>query len=284
MTIRFTKAEGAQNDFVIIDDRDGQFPVDMRKRFARTVCHRRRGVGADGLIVIERNENADFTMAFYNPDGSDGSMCGNGGRCAALYARDRGIAKSRMTFDVLGRRYRAEVLDDGVRLHFPLPEAIRLHLSLSVGKQTIAAHFIHNGAPHALILLDENPELGADLRAVNIEGLGKEIRWHELFQPLGANVNFLTPDANGVVSVRTFEKGVEAETMACGTGTLAAGMIAHILKGIAPPIALVTFGGDTLRVGFDFATPNPHDPGYFEDLYLEGPASLVFEGRMDWTG
>jgi len=288
-TILFTKAEGAQNDFLLIDDRDSVIPVDERKVFTRAACHRRKGIGADGTIVIERSAVNDFTMAFYNPDGSDGSMCGNGGRCAALYAYTHQIAHAEMAFDVLGQTYRAYVDGDKVRLFFPAPRSVRTNLLLEVNATSVPYHYVHNGAPHVVIFLEEIPDQ-TTLDALDMHALGKAIRWHASFQPEGCNVNVISIADDGATSIRTFEKGVEAETEACGTGNLAAGIIAYLRHKIMLPIVMHTHGGDVLTVGFEAKAqsqeksmnlPIDHSPEIFAiNLFLEGPAHLVFDGAL----
>lgn len=289
--IRFTKAHGAKNDFVIVDDRDGALNSDMREQFATASAHRRTGIGSDGTIFIESSETVDFRMAFYNPDGSVGSMCGNGGRCAALFAFVRGIAKAEMRFDVLGRSYAARVFLAAphanaaaqVRLSFPPPVDIRYDVALETKHGAIAADYVDNGAPHLLVFARDLPEaLHAPFADLDMDRIGTLLRRHERFAPRGCNVNLIEQATDGSVSIRTFEKGVEAETWACGTGTLAAGMIAHHRLGISPPIRLRTHGGDMLTVDFIPDTSAPPDtPAYFtHDLALEGPAVLVFEGEF----
>lgn len=296
-SIPFTKAHGAKNDFVIVDDRAGAYDAGTRGRFATASAHRRTGIGSDGTIFIETSETADFRMAFYNPDGSVGSMCGNGGRCAALFAFVRGIAPAEMRFDVLGRSYAARILSKEtkpapdadattqaqVRLSFPPPVEIQYGLAIETEDGVVAADYVDNGAPHLLVFARDLPEaLHAPFADLAVERIGTLLRRHERFAPRGCNVNLIELAADGSMSIRTFEKGVEAETWACGTGTLAAGMVAHHRLGIPAPVRLRTHGGDMLTVHF---TPDPSAapdaPGYFaRDLALEGPAVLVFEGEF----
>lgn len=284
-TVRFTKAEGAQNDFVIVDDRGRAFPIDARKRFTRLVCHRRKGVGADGTIFIEDHRESDFTMVFYNPDGSDGSMCGNGGRCAALYALRRGIAPEHMSFHTLDRLYRAEVSGESVRLFFPPPTSIRWPMPAGAGGADFPLYFVHNGAPHVVVLYDDIPlPAQSALEDFDLAAFARPLRHHADFQPEGANVNVARIDDDGLIRIRTFEKGVEAETEACGTGNLATAMIVHLVRRLPPPLRLLTRGGDTLIVGFDAETSPSADPAelFSRSLFLEGPARLVFEGSMNF--
>lgn len=278
--IYFTKAEGAQNDFVIVDDRAGRFDTHTRRSFAVWSAHRRRGVGSDGCIFIDDSPTHDFTMAFFNPDGSVGSMCGNGGRCAALFALQNGIAGADMRFDVLGKSYRAQVNGSNVRLSFPPPERIERGVRLTTPDAACEVDFIDTGAPHVIVFADALPAaLRAPLAEVDMGGVGRTLRHHARFAPRGTNVNVLERGDDGIISIRTFEKGVEAETEACGTGTLAAGMSAHLRLGIAPPVRLRTHGGDLLTVHFTPGNGATDDPMYFaEGLTLEGPARLVFDG------
>ena len=284
--IPFTKAEGAQNDFVVVDDRNGELTREQRAEFSRRTSHRRKGVGSDGTIFIDSSEENDFTMSFYNPDGSVGSMCGNGGRCAALYAIERGIAGPRMSFDVLGKRYTASQHGETIRLYFPEPEALLFNQLIDVDGNSFPIHEIRNGAPHAVLIIDEVPTLrDIDISRLPVNSFGKRIRHLERFSPEGVNVNFVSVDEGGNIDIRTFEKGVEAETAACGTGTMAAAMTVHAVQDIPPPLRLRTHGGDLLTVGFrpDTAAVK-YTPRYFaEELYLEGSAKLVFEGNFDFS-
>ncbi|MBE0642505.1 MAG: diaminopimelate epimerase [Bacteroidetes bacterium] len=283
-TIHFTKAHGAQNDFVIVDDRARVYDDDTRRRFAQLTSHRRKGVGSDGTIFIDASATHDFGMSFFNPDGSVGSMCGNGGRCAALYALRNGIAPAEMRFEVLGKSYAAAVSGSEVRLAFPPPERIELDLALETDEGIVHADYIDNGAPHLVLFASDLPlRLRAPLQDIDMQRVGTLLRRHGHFAPRGCNVNVLEVDAEALVHIRTFEKGVEAETEACGTGTIASGFVAHLRRGIQPPVTLRTHGGDTLRVHFtpDAGSPTDHPDYFTRDLVLEGPAVLVFEG--DYT-
>lgn len=280
-TIHFTKVHGAQNDFVIVDDRNRELDDTTRRRFTQLISHRRKGAGSDGAIFIDHSAAHDFTMSFFNPDGSVGSMCGNGGRCAALYALRNGVADAQMRFEVLGKSYSASVQGEMVILGFPPPARLELGMDLETGVGTFRADYIDTGAPHLVLFAEElPPAFRAPLQEVDMQRLGSLLRWHERLAPRGSNVNVLEMDTAGFVHIRTFEKGVEAETEACGTGTLASGFAAHLRRGLPPPIRLRTHGGDMLKVHF---TPDPaaeiNQPAYYSgDLSLEGPAVMVYEG------
>ncbi|MFZ1729157.1 MAG: diaminopimelate epimerase [Bacteroidota bacterium] len=280
-SIQFTKAEGAQNDFVIVDDRNRTLDDATRRRFTQLISHRRKGAGSDGAIFIDASSTHDFTMSFFNPDGSVGSMCGNGGRCAALYALVNGIAEAHMRFEVLGKSYAASVDGGVVHLAFPPPGRIELGVELETVLGTFRADYIDTGAPHLVLFAEELPgDLRGPLQQIDMHRVGSLLRSHERFAPRGCNVNVLEIAAEGLVHIRTFEKGVEAETEACGTGTIASGFVAHLRRGLQPPVRLRSHGDDILQVHF---TPDPtaaHDhPDYFSrDLALLGPAVLVYEG------
>lgn len=271
--IHFTKLEGAQNDFIVIDNRERWFPREFMKPFTRLVCHRRKGIGADGVIFIEPNDNTDFTMLFFNPDGSDGSMCGNGGRCAALFATSKGIGKTSMTFDVLGSVYSAQIIGDTIRLFFPKPREWKLNLKLKTVDQLITTHYIHVGAPHAVIFIEDiqNP-FYKNLDELDVHRIGNAVRGHPDFAPEGVNANFVAVDQENIVHLRTFEKGVEAETESCGTGTIATAIVSYLIKKIQPPIILKSHGGDILEVGFEIENQQ------VKNVFLEGPAQFVYSG------
>lgn len=278
--IQFTKAEGAQNDFVIVDDRRGELSTDVRIRFTQLISHRRKGAGSDGAIFIDASTTHDFIMAFFNPDGSVGSMCGNGGRCAALFAQRNGIAVSPMRFEVLGRTYTAVVQGSNITLSFPAPASIDEPIELQTVAGAIPLRFVDTGAPHAVIFAEDLPStLQADYDTLDMRGIGSLVRWHAHFAPVGVNVNVVRYNSGGL-DIRTFEKGVEDETEACGTGALAAAITAHLRLGLDLPLMLRTHGGDILRVGFNPDTPlhSTERSSYVRDLFLEGPAHLVYDG------
>ncbi len=279
-TIHFTKAEGAQNDFVIVDDRRAALSHDERVRFTRAISHRRKGAGSDGVIFIDAARGVDFRMSFYNPDGSVGSMCGNGGRCAALFAFTNGIAGEVMRFEVLDSVYSARVEGSIVTLSFPAPRLVGRSEIVDSDTGALTCMFIDTGAPHVLLFHDELPEqFRVPYHELDMRRIGTTLRWHERFAPRGTNVSVLG-QVDGEWAIRTFEKGVEDETEACGTGTVAAAIALHLRFGIQPPIALRTHGGDCLIVDFDARTEYaPTDPAHVSDkLSLKGPAVLVYEG------
>ncbi len=262
----FTKASGSGNDFVIIDNRDGRM-VAPRPELARTLCHRNNGIGADGLLVLEASSIADFLLEYYNADGSTGAMCGNGGRCAALFACARGIAGSQVRFEALGDLYEAEVTGDLVRLRMQNPSSIKKLPAIHVEGQVLDGFSVNTGAPHAVFFCDLLDEF-------DVERLGRAIRHSSLLAPEGANVDFVCVKGRSKIAVRTYERGVESETLACGTGAVASAIIAHAEQDVLPPVEVVVRSGETLRVYYD-AVANS-----YSNVMLEGKAFLTYSGKV----
>ncbi|MAT38483.1 MAG: diaminopimelate epimerase [Ectothiorhodospiraceae bacterium] len=285
--IPFTKAEGTQNDFVVVDDRKASYPETVRRSFAQAICHRRRGVGADGAIFIDEHPTKSFTMSFFNPDGSDGSMCGNGGRCALLFATTLMPLEGTTHFEAVGDPYSGTVNGRVVRLHFPAPKNIELHRTIEMDGVSLQVHYLDVGAEHAVVFVNDNPTLQRqEFNGLDVDGLGRAIRNHPAFGPKGANANFVLVDGDRL-KYRTFEKGVEAETQSCGTGAIASAIAAKFVHDLDAPIDLITNGGDSLRVGFavdqqtNIQAETHTVPGdSVSDVYFEGEANLVFQGDV----
>jgi diaminopimelate epimerase len=267
--LAFEKMSGAGNDFIIIDHRRRFLSIDEQPEFARKVCRRKFSVGADGLILIEESPDADFKWQFYNADGSVAEMCGNGARCAARFAYRHGIAGKSMRFETIAGIIEAEVLvdEETVSLRMTDPLACQLDRSLELGGQLVAVSSINTGVPHAVIFVD-----GSD---IPIKEWGREVRNHQMFQPAGTNVNFIRRLADGRLHVRTYERGVEDETMACGTGAVASAIIAALLDIVASPVQVVTSGGEQLTVVFD-----QPEGAIVRNVRLQGPARRIYEGHL----
>ena len=266
MTIDFAKMHGAGNDFVVVDNRGGALPPAAATIAA--ICSRRRGVGADGLIAIERSPDADFAMRYWNADGGEADLCGNGARCAARFAREAGIAGGTMAFRTRAGILRAEILPDGVRVDIAPVRGLRLRIPIE--GLPVEAHFGVCGVPHAVIV-DE------DVRSLSREtflGAARPLRSHPAFGPAGANVNFVTVGGRDRCTYRTYERGVEDETEACGTGSVVVtAVLAHL--GLAEsPLRCETGGGDVLTVE---AVPVS---GGAERCRLTGPAVVSFRGSL----
>lgn len=264
----FTKMSGAGNDFVVLDNRDGKVPEEGRAKLIETWATRRIGIGADGVLLVEPPENggADFRMRYYNADGGEAESCGNGARCISRFAYLIGAAKENMKFETKAGLYEAIVIGEEIRLTMSDPHSLRRDVPLDLpGVPGGKADYINTGVPHVVIFVD-------DLKSVPVDELGRKIRYHEAFAPAGTNVNFAQNLGNDHIAVRTYERGVEGETLACGTGSVAVGLIAH-LKGTAKsPVSIHTSGGPILKIHFEAKGES------FTGVKLEGEARVVYEG------
>ncbi len=265
--LRFTKMNGAGNDFVMIDNRLGD--VTLAADQIIRICDRHRGVGADGILLLERASNGvDFRMRYYNADGGEAEMCGNGARCFARYADRVAGPRETVSFETPAGVIGAQLQGELVRLEMSEPTDLRLGLTIPLGDRQVAAHFVNSGVPHVVVPAE-------DLEAVDVRGLGSAIRRRELFAPKGANVNFLNERGSRQIAIRTYERGVEDETLACGTGVVASALIFAATRNVDGPIGVLVRGGNELQVGFE------KDGDRFRNVTLTGPADFVFEGTLD---
>lgn len=269
MTLNFTKMNGAGNDFVLVDNRTQAVAL-THEQIAR-LCDRHRGIGADGLLAVEpAQQGADFRMRYYNADGSEAEMCGNGARCFARYVnRLHDFTLPSVRFETMAGIIGADFQGDRVQLRMSEPHSLALHEKLSVQGRELNVHALNTGVPHAVIFVD-------DLSHVDVTGDGAALRYHEYFAPKGTNANFVGITAPGHIAIRTYERGVEDETFACGTGTVACAIIHHLLHHTPSPIQVQVRGGDTLTIGF---TRQPD--GTFADVTLTGPGDFVFDGTIE---
>lgn len=267
--IAFEKMSGTGNDFVIIDNRTIAIPLADQPELARKICRRMFSVGADGLIFIEKSTKADFGWNFYNADGSVAEMCGNGSRCAARFAYRHKIAGKKMKIETLAGIIEAEICeeDDVVRVKMTQPFDFRLDISLRLDDVERPVAYVNTGVPHAVIFVQEDD--------VPVKKWGRKVRFHEFFEPRGSNANFVKILEDGRLKVRTYERGVEDETMACGTGAVASALFASMLKGMDPPVEVITTGGGMLAILFDL-----HDGPVAENVYLQGPTRLICTGNL----
>jgi diaminopimelate epimerase len=267
MQLSFTKMNGAGNDFIMLDNRDGRLALDSA-RIAR-LCDRHRGIGADGVLVVESAlEGADFRMRYYNADGGEAEMCGNGARCFARFARRLGADKAEISFETLAGIIRASFPDNEVCVAISDPHSFRPPVTLEINGRPVEVHFINTGVPHAVVFTD-------DVEAVDVLKDGAALRYHAEFAPKGANANFVQVLAQeDAIAIRTYERGVEGETLACGTGVCAAALLHHLRTGAPSPIRVRVRGGDTLWVAFEGSERDLHN------LTLTGPADFVFDGTI----
>jgi diaminopimelate epimerase len=268
MTFDFTKMSGAGNDFVLLDNRAGNIAL-TREQVVR-LCHRQFGIGADGvlLLVPARSGQADWAWQFYNCDGSDAEMCGNGARCFARYLqRTTGWKGSTVSFETVAGVIRAEFDGDRVTVNLTSPHSLRLQEPVTTSHGLLEVSSLNTGVPHAVVFV-------ADADKAMVQQLGAELRAHEHFKPRGTNVNFTQLKGPNCIRVRTYERGVDRETLACGTGVSASAIIASALHGFSSPVRVQVQGGDELEVAFGRRN------GQFADVRLKGPATFVFEGRI----
>jgi diaminopimelate epimerase len=269
MTLSFTKMNGAGNDFVMLDNRDAALAL-TRDQIA-LLCDRHRGVGADGVLIVEPAGNgADFRMRYYNADGGEAEMCGNGARCFARYARRvSGHDGDGISFETQAGVIGARCLGGDVQIDMSAPHSYAVATTLIAHGEELTVHSINTGVPHAVIFVD-------DLEGADVQRLGAAIRYHAHFAPKGTNVNFVSVRGPGEIAVRTYERGVEGETLACGTGVVACALIHHLETGVDAPVTIEVRGGDTLRVGFETGETAED----FEKVTLTGPADFVFDGTV----
>lgn len=257
MQISFFKYQGTGNDFVMVDNRNLFFPKDDVALVAR-LCDRRFGIGGDGLILLESDSDADFRMVYYNSDGNTSSMCGNGGRCIVAFAHQLGIIQNQTTFIATDGLHEAKILEDG---------SIALHMKDVDAVETNAEYiFLDTGSPHHV-------QMAQNLAQLDVKTLGSQIRYSDLYGKAGSNVNFVAPTPQGF-ALRTYERGVEDETLSCGTGATAVAIAMHAIgKTTAQQIELDVQGGK-LSVSFDVKD------GKYTNVVLTGPAQRVFDGEV----
>jgi diaminopimelate epimerase len=268
MVLEFSKMNGAGNDFVLIDNRAKKIKL-TREQIVR-LCDRHRGVGADGVVLLipSTDGRADWAWEFYNSDGSTGEMCGNGARCFAGFVRSRTGLNRDFTFETEAGVIAARFQGNRVTVSLTEPKDLRLNeqLTLSSGVKTI--HSLNTGVPHVVLFVP-------DADQAMVQQLGPELRRHPHFGPKGTNVNFVQVLGPGQIRVRTYERGVEGETLACGTGVTASALVSSRVHKFDSPVSVQVQGGDRLEVSFQ------EKNGGFAAVQLSGPAEFVFEGRID---
>ncbi len=268
--IPFYKMTGGGNDFVIFDNRKGILPDDYAG-LAKKLCDRKFAIGADGLLAVEKCADADFRMIYYNSDGSRAAMCGNGARCIARFANLLKAAPSKMTFQTDAGLISAEVKNKTVIIGMSTPQDMRLDFPIKMEEdRELNLSFVNTGVPHAVLTV-------TDIEKTEVQELGRAIRYHKEFAPAGTNVNFVQVKDNHTLIVRTYERGVEGETLACGTGVTASSLIFAAKKMVESPVSCITRGGETLTIFFE-----PDGGGLpTKNVQLEGPAAVCFKGTVE---
>ncbi len=270
MMISFYKMTGAGNDFVMLDNRDLSLSPILTREIIASLCDRRFGVGADGLIAVEPAEGkAHVRMRYYNSDGGEAEMCGNGARCFTAFVDY--LTDSEQTvwkFETMAGLVTGQVNeDDTVTIELTKPHDLRLNAITSCPELPEAVHFLNTGVPHAVTFLKELADL-------NVKEKGAFLRYNDAFAPAGANANFAEIIEPQMLKIRTYERGVEDETLACGTGMTATALIHALITDAPSPISLQVAGGDILSIGFK------RQGNDFSDVTLTGPALIVFRGEV----
>ena len=265
--IEFYKMSGSGNDFIIIDNRNNIIDENGLSNFIAKVCRRKMAVGADGLILVENTDSADFKWRFFNSDGSDAEMCGNGARCVARFAYLNDIAGSNMSFETLAGLVKAEVIGERVKVKMTDPLELKTDDTVELENGLVSISSINTGVPHVVIVKDSIDD-------IDIVNIGREIRYHDQFSPAGTNVNFVCHIKDNTIAIRTYERGVEDETLACGTGAAASAIImAHKMK-LDSPLSVLTRSGGYLNIFFK------EKEGQYYDIYLEGDARIIYKAQL----
>ena len=265
---KFYKMSGHGNDFIIVDNRSTWVNEDEMVSMTKALCRRRLSIGADGMIFIQNGAEAvDFSWRFYNADGSEAEMCGNGARCAALFAHMHGIAPEKMSFETLAGVIRAEVFEESVRIETTPPHGLELDHELDLNGERLTLSSLDTGVPHTVLFIK-------DAETAPVFEQGRAIRYHEYFQPDGTNVNFAQVLDSGTIVNRTYERGVEDETLACGTGCVAAALLAAEKGLVQSPIRVLTRGGEDLVIHFK------KGGNVFQDVSMEGPVRIIYTGHL----
>ncbi len=272
----FWKMSGSGNDFVVLDNRCELIPEPLKSEWARRICRRRVSVGADGVVFIEaladaQRGHADVRWRYFNADGSEGEMCGNGAMCGARFAVEQEIAPNPVRMLTCSGVVTASLAAGKVWIDIPAPGPAEMDVVLDDLPVPVRGHRIEVGVPHVVIPVDDADTWPPD---GSFDAIGRAIRRHPVFAPAGTNVNVISLSPSGSVRMRTWERGVEAETLACGTGAVASAIVSTVLGNTSPPIAVNTSSGRTLIVEFEF------DGNAAHSVRLGGEATVVARGEM----
>lgn len=267
MTIPFSKYSGSGNDFILIDNRDKvirHFP----ESFIPRLCHRHSGIGADGVILLEKSEIHDYRMRIFNSDGSEAEMCGNGVRCLAKFLTDLGAKNKKFDIETMCTSVTAEIVEEYIKVKMPTPHSFDCHRALDIDGSKLTVHSVDTGVPHAVLFVD-------NLSDRNLMQIAPIIRFHKDFYPKGTNVNFVSIDSDNSLHIRTFERGVEKETLACGTGAVACAIISSKIKKFSSPIRVQFRSRQIVEIIFE---KRDHE---IAEVYLIGPAVKIFQGEFE---
>jgi diaminopimelate epimerase len=266
-TIEFWKMNGSGNDFILIDNREGVVAEGDKSRLVQRVCRRRESAGADGLIFLTNSDRYDFGWQYFNADGGEVDMCGNGTRCIARFAYLKGIAGTKMTFETLTGPVSAEVMGRVVKVLMPDPSNLQLDIDLPREREWLTVDSINTGVPHVVVQVE-------NLEDHPVVDQGRSIRYDPLFSPEGTNANFVKVHGLDLVESRAYERGVEDETLACGTGAIASALVASARGMVASPVRVKTRGGEELKIHFG------KEGDRFKEIWLEGGTSIVYQAEL----
>ncbi len=276
--LHFFKLQASGNDFVLIENRRLEFRTQKLKMLSKRLCQRKFGVGADGLLVIEPSKRDDFSMRIFNPDGSEAEMCGNGARCTALWAavfKKKNYVKFSTKAGVIESKIEGDINKlcwyGNVMIKMGNPFGLSLGFPINIGGKKIKVNYINTGVPHTIVFVE-------GLEKIDVEEIGRKIRYHRKFMPSGTNVDFVEVVDERMIKIRTYERGIETETLACGTGVVASAIISsyHLgLEGLHFRFKVLTRSGDTLGVYFTRCS------GRINDVWLKGRAYFVYSGEVN---
>lgn len=260
----FSKYSGCGNDFILFNNLAGHFPT-QDSNLIRRLCHRKHGIGADGVILLDASKSSDFGMRIFNSDGTEAEMCGNGLRCLMKFIEAQGFDKEECTIQTMHRRLRAKKYGDLVETYLGAPKDLRWEITLNIEFQNYTIDCLDTGVPHAVIFVD-------NVKGIEVNRLGPLFRYHQAFAPRGTNVNFVQASDNNTIRIRTYERGVEEETLACGTGAAASAIAAARKYKMALPVKVAFESGDTVEVDYKVLD------GVIEEVIQRGPARKLFQG------
>jgi diaminopimelate epimerase len=260
--MEFGKIVGSGNDFIIIDNRENI--IKKRNYIAKKLCDRKFGIGADGLLLLEKSQKADFKMRIFNPDGSEAEMCGNGLRCILRFIYENSLSnKKKLKIETKAGILDGEIKGKRIKIRIRLVEEPNLNIKIPLEQKTIIGNYINTGVPHTIIFVN-------DVEEMNIEEIGPKIRYNKIFGEKGTNVDWVEIIKDKFIKIRTYERGVEGETLSCGTGAVASAIITFLKEGMGSPINVITRSKEILKVYFDNELKN---------IYLEGKTFYSFKGE-----
>ena len=267
--IPFMKLSGAGNDFVIINNLNRN--VDSTDKdfvnFVTKICQRRMSVGADGILLVEPAADVDFRMRYFNADGGEVETCGNGARCISKFAYLNGLVAEQMRFLTNAGVYESEIVDENVKVRMSDPTDIRINVPLRLVDGVHTVGFANSGVPHVVFFVD-------NLEATDVFDLGQQTRYHDDFKPAGTNANFIRIHSAEQIDIRTYERGVEDETLACGTGSIASAIVSATLGKVTSPVSVRTASGVVLKIHFEL------ENNAAKNVYLEGDARVIYTGEL----